>query len=146
LFRKQGYGRIVNTASATGLYGSFGQTNYSAAKLGMVAFTETLAKEGAKYNILANVIAPIAASRMTATVMDPDILSRLGPEYVVPLVGYLVSDSNTDSGGIYEVGAGTVAKLRWERAKGATFRLDETFTPSAVLKKWADVENFKEPV
>jgi multifunctional beta-oxidation protein len=58
-FRKQKYGRVVNTASAAGLFGSFGQTNYSAAKLAMVGFTETLAKEGAKYNIHANVIAPI---------------------------------------------------------------------------------------
>jgi multifunctional beta-oxidation protein len=124
----------------------------------MVSFTETLAKEGAKYNIVANVIAPIAAryiptptpssddSRMTETIMDPETLSKLGPEWVVPLVGYLVHENNKDNGGIYEVGAGAVAKLRWERSKGALFRLDETFTPSAVLKKWSDIENFKEPV
>jgi multifunctional beta-oxidation protein len=61
-FRKQKYGRVINTASAAGLFGNFGQTNYSAAKLAMVGFTETLAKEGAKYNIICNVIAPIGKS------------------------------------------------------------------------------------
>jgi multifunctional beta-oxidation protein len=62
-FRKQKYGRVINTASAAGLFGNFGQTNYSAAKLAMVGFTETLAKEGIKYGILANVIAPVGKSR-----------------------------------------------------------------------------------
>jgi len=114
--------------------------------MGMVGFTETLAKEGAKYNIVANVIAPIAASRMTETIMDPETLSKLGPEWVVPLVAYLTHESHKDNGNIYEVGAGSVTKLRWERAKGALFRLDDTFTPSAVLKKWDEVQNFKEPV
>jgi multifunctional beta-oxidation protein len=61
-FRKQKYGRVINTASAAGLFGSFGQCNYSAAKLAMVGFTESLAKEGAKYNIHSNVIAPIGMS------------------------------------------------------------------------------------
>lgn len=69
VFRKQKFGRIVNTASAAGLYGNFGQANYSAAKMAMVSFSKTLAREGAKYNIHANAIAPIAASQMTATIM-----------------------------------------------------------------------------
>ncbi|KAA8650112.1 putative peroxisomal multifunctional beta-oxidation protein (MFP) [Aspergillus tanneri] len=146
-FRKQKYGRIINTASAAGLFGSFGQANYSeAAKLGQVGFTETLAKEGAKYNIIANVIAPIAASRMTATVMPPDVLENLKPDWVVPLVAALVHSSNTtESGGIYEVGGGHVAKLRWERAKGALLKTDASLTPGAIARKWNDVNDFSKP-
>lgn len=144
-FRKQKYGRIINTASAAGLFGSFGQCNYSAAKLAQVGFTETLAKEGVKYNILANVIAPIAASRMTATVMPPDVLENLRPEWVVPLVAVLVHKSNTETGSIFEVGGGHMAKLRWERAKGLLLKCDDTLTPGAILKKWDKVSDFSVP-
>lgn len=145
-FRKQKYGRVINTASAAGLFGSFGQCNYSAAKLAQVGFTETLAKEGAKYNIIANVIAPIAASRMTETVMPPDVLANLKPDWIVPLVAVLVHPSNTHtSGSIFEVGGGHIAKLRWERAKGLLLRADETYTPGAILKKWDKVSDFSEP-
>ena len=145
-FRKQKYGRVINTASAAGLFGSFGQCNYSAAKLAQVGFTETLAKEGQKYNILCNVVAPIAASRMTATVMPPDVLENLKPDWVVPLVAVLVHSSNTsETGSIFECGGGHIAKLRWERAKGALLKADDTFTPGSILKKWADVNDFSEP-
>jgi multifunctional beta-oxidation protein len=145
-FRKQKYGRVINTASAAGLFGNFGQANYSAAKLAMVGFTETLAKEGAKYNIICNVIAPVAASRMTETVMPPDVLALMKPEWVVPLVAVLVHKNNTsESGSIFEVGGGHIAKLRWERSKGLLCKCDETYTPSAVLKKWERVTDFSSP-
>ncbi|KAK8218947.1 peroxisomal hydratase-dehydrogenase-epimerase [Phyllosticta capitalensis] len=145
-FRKQKYGRVINTASSAGLFGSFGQCNYSAAKLAQVGFTETLAKEGLKYNILANVIAPIAASRMTQTVMPPDMLENLKPEWVVPLVAVLVHPSNTEeTGSIFEVGGGHVAKLRWERAKGGLLKADSSMTPGGVLAKWKDVNDFSQP-
>ena len=145
-FRKQKYGRLISTSSAAGLFGNFGQTNYSAAKLALVGFTETLAKEGLKYNILCNTIAPIAGSRLTATVMPPEILEILKPEYVVPVVANLVHSSNEDeTGQIFEIGGGHVAKIRWERAKGALLRADNSFTPGALLKKWDDVSNFSEP-
>ncbi|TAQ90250.1 hypothetical protein B7494_g1421 [Chlorociboria aeruginascens] len=142
-FRKQKYGRVINTASAAGLFGSFGQTNYSAAKLAMVGFTETLAKEGAKYNIHANVIAPIAASRMTETIMPPEILENLKPDWVVPLVAVLVHKDQEENGSIFEVGGGHVAKLRWERASGLLLKADDSYTPGAILKKWDQVNNFK---
>ena len=145
-FRKQKYGRVINTASAAGLFGNFGQANYSAAKLAMVGFTETLAKEGAKYNINANVIAPIAASRMTETVMPPDLLAVMKPEWVVPLVAVLVHKDNTsESGSIFEVGGGHIAKMRWERSSGQLLKCDESYTPSAVLKKWDQVTDFSNP-
>lgn len=141
-FRKQKYGRVINTASAAGLYGSFGQTNYSAAKLAMVGFTETLAKEGAKYNIHCNVIAPIAASRMTATVMPPEVLNALRPEFVVPLVAVLTHKDSTENGSIFEVGGGFAAKLRWERSNGLLLKADSSYTPGAILKKWDQVVDF----
>ncbi|KAF2113359.1 hypothetical protein BDV96DRAFT_496440 [Lophiotrema nucula] len=141
-FRKQKYGRLISTASAAGLFGSFGQTNYSAAKLALVGFTETLAKEGLKYNILCNVIAPIAASRMTETVMPPDVLENLKPTWVVPLVAVLTHKSSTETGSIYEAGGGHIAKLRWERAKGALLKPDDTLTPGAIIPKWKDVTNY----
>lgn len=145
-FRKQKYGRIINTTSAAGLFGSLGRCNYSAAKLALVGFTETLAKEGVKYNILCNAIAPAAASRMTASAMPPDILENLTPEWVVPLVAVLVHSSNQhETGSIFEAGGGYFAKIRWQRAKGALLKCDDTLTPGAILKKWDNVNDFSEP-
>lgn len=119
---------------------------FAAAKLSQVGFTETLAKEGYKYNIICNVIAPIAASRMTETVMPPDILENLKPDWVVPLVAVLVHPSNKhETGSIFEVGGGHIAKLRWERAKGALLKTGPSLTPGAILKKWANVGDFSEP-
>lgn len=145
-FRKQKFGRVINTASAAGLFGSFGQANYSAAKLALVGFTEVLAKEGAKYNIICNVIAPLAASRMTETVMPPEVLEQLKPQWVVPLVAVLTHKSNTnENGSIFELGGGHVAKIRWERSQGLLLKADESYTPGAVLKQWNKVTDFTNP-
>ncbi|CAG8582653.1 9321_t:CDS:2 [Paraglomus occultum] len=144
-FKKQKFGRIINTASAAGIYGNYGQANYSAAKLALVSFTRTLAIEGASANIHSNVIAPIAASRMTETVMPPDVLEALKPEFISPLVLYLCHESTQENGSLFELGAGFVAKLRWERSKGAIFKADESFTPGAIAAKWEQVTNFENP-
>jgi NAD(P)-dependent dehydrogenase (short-subunit alcohol dehydrogenase family) len=121
--RKQNYGRIVNTASPAGLYGNFGQANYSAAKLGIHGLTQTLAIEGEKRNIRVNTIAPLAATRMTEGIFPAEILDVLKPEHVVPIVAYLSHDSCLETGSIMEVAGGFVARNRWQRAGGAMMDL-----------------------
>jgi (3R)-3-hydroxyacyl-CoA dehydrogenase / 3a,7a,12a-trihydroxy-5b-cholest-24-enoyl-CoA hydratase / enoyl-CoA hydratase 2 len=140
--RDAGYGRIVMTASASGIYGNFGQANYSMAKLGLHGFAQTLALEGKKRNIVVNTIAPTAGSRMTETVMPPALVAALSPELVSPLVARLVHESNEDTGGLYEVGGGFFAKLRWERSTGKTFRLGRSVAIEDVDAGWRDITQF----
>lgn len=104
--RSQGYGRIIFTTSAAGLYGNFGQTNYSAAKLGLLGFMNTLKAEGGKYNIKVNTVAPVAATRLTEDILPPDMLEKLKPEFVAPLVLYLCSEQCPVSGNTYNAGMG----------------------------------------
>jgi multifunctional beta-oxidation protein len=101
--------------------------------MGLVGFTKTLAREGAKYGIQATVVAPLAASAMTETVMPSEMLTNLKPEFISPFVAAVTHpDGPNASGRIFEMGAGWVAEIRWERSKGAVFKTDTTFTPSAV--------------
>ncbi|MBM4381213.1 MAG: SDR family oxidoreductase, partial [Deltaproteobacteria bacterium] len=126
--RERGYGRILFTSSAAGIYGNFGQANYSAAKLGLVGLAQTLALEGEKKNIRVNAIAPIAGSRLTETVLPKEVVDALKPEYVASLVGWLCHESCEETGALFEVGGGFYGKLRWERAEGKTFKLGREIT------------------
>ena len=92
IMREQNYGRIVVTTSSSGLYGNFGQSNYGAAKLGIIGFMNTLKLEGQKNNIHVNAIAPVAATRMTENLMPPEITAKLAPRYVTPGVVFLCSE------------------------------------------------------
>lgn len=108
--REQGYGRVVNTSSNSGVLGNFGQSNYGAAKMGLVGLTRVLAAEGAKYNIKVNAIAPIARTRMTEDLLG-EAAERLRPELVAPVVAWLAHEDVPVSGEVYTVGGGRVARF-----------------------------------
>ena len=116
--KKNGYGRIIMTTSGSGLYGNFGQSNYSAAKMGVVGLMNTLKLEGANANIHVNAVAPFAASRMTADVMSPELFNQSKPEYVAALVLYLCSDQCPASGDIYIAGMGYYSRAAMITAPG----------------------------
>ena len=117
IMRQQNYGRIVVTTSSTGLYGNFGQSNYGAAKLGLVGFMNTLKLEGQKNNIHVNAISPVAATRMTENLMPPQVLEQLKPEFVTPGVVFLCSEE-APTGAVLTAGAGAFALSRIVETEG----------------------------
>ncbi|XP_032801144.1 peroxisomal multifunctional enzyme type 2 [Petromyzon marinus] len=141
--KNQKYGRIIMTSSSSGIYGNFGQANYSAAKMGLLGLSNTIAIEGQKYNVHCNTVAPTAGSRLTQSVMPQELVDALKPEFVAPLILWLCHESCQDTGNIFEVGAGWVGKLRWERSNGAILRTKgKPMTPEAVRDNWGKVCDF----
>ncbi|RJF94595.1 SDR family NAD(P)-dependent oxidoreductase [Oleomonas cavernae] len=141
--RAAGYGRIIMTTSSAGIYGNFGQANYSAMKLALLGLGNTLSHEGRAKNVNVNTIAPIAGSRLTETVMPADVVAALKPEFVSPLVAWLAHEDCSETGGLFEVGAGFMGKLRWERTLGHNFR-GRSFSPEDVAAKWEKITDFAE--
>ena len=117
IMKAQNYGRIVVTTSSSGLYGNFGQSNYGAAKLGIIGFMNTIKLEGQKNNVHINAISPVAATRMTENLMPAETLERLKPEYVTPGVVYLASEE-APTGAILAAGAGVFALARIYETEG----------------------------
>ncbi|NTY61454.1 SDR family oxidoreductase [Mycolicibacterium sphagni] len=138
-FREQGYGRIVVATSTSGLFGNFGQANYSAAKLGLVGLINSLAQEGAKYNIKANAVAPIAATRMTEDILPKEVLAKLTPEYVAPVVTYLCTEEVPDSASIFIVGGGKVQRAALFQNDGVTF--DHVPTVDDIASQWSQIDD-----
>ncbi|MDO8363583.1 MAG: SDR family oxidoreductase [Actinomycetota bacterium] len=135
IMREQGYGRIVSTSSAAGVFGNFGQTNYGAAKMGLVGFTRVLAVEGAKFNIKANAIAPLAMTRMTETILG-GLGDVLKPELVSPLVAFLAHDDCPVSGKLFSVGGGRVAEVFIAEAQGY---FNKDLSMEAVRDNWGTI-------
>ena len=139
--RSANYGRIVMTTSVAGIYGNFGQANYSAAKLGLLGLAQTLAIEGATKNIHCNTLAPTAGSRLTATVLPKEVVEGLKPEYVTPVAVYLCHESCPETGKLFEVGGGWVSQTRWEQTEGVFFRND--YSVEELQARWPDATSFE---
>jgi len=136
-FREQSYGRVVVATSTSGLFGNFGQSNYGAAKLGLVGLINTLAQEGAKYNITANALAPIAATRMTQDILPPEVFEKLTPDFVAPVVAYLCTEECADSGSVFIVGGGKVQRAALFQNDGVNF--DQPPSVQEVGAHWSEI-------
>ncbi len=136
--KQNGYGRILFTSSAAGLFGNFGQANYAAAKMGLVGLSSVVAIEGEKYDIRSNVIAPIAKTRLSEHVLGPfgDVLDI---DYVKPLVAYLVSEQCTATHEIFSVGGGKYARVFVGLGAGWHAERPEKPTPEMIRDHWQQI-------
>ncbi|MGW0036968.1 SDR family NAD(P)-dependent oxidoreductase [Gordonia sp. NPDC003376] len=135
--REQGFGRIVVATSTSGLYGNFGQANYGAAKLGLVGLINTLAIEGAKHDITANAVAPMAATRMTEDIAPADVLATLPAAFVAPVVGHLLTPECTDTASVFVVGGGTVQRV--QQFANTPVRFDGAPDAAELAARWSEI-------
>lgn len=144
--KSNGYGRIVMTTSGAGLFGNFGQSNYASAKMGLVGLTNVLKIEGEKYNVRINVLAPIAASRLTQDVMPPEFFEKMKPDFVAPAVLYMCSEQCTDSGMIINAALGYFSRSAVLTGPGAILSDGKKIpTPEEVMESWDKITSLDAP-
>ncbi len=144
--RNNGFGRIVMTTSGAGLFGNFGQSNYAAAKMGLIGLTNVLKLEGDKYNVKTNVIVPVAASRLTEDVLPPEFFEKMKPDFVTPAVLYLCSDKCTDSGMIINAALGYFSRSAVVTGPGAILSDGKKIpTPEEVMESWSRITSLENP-
>lgn len=145
--REANYGRILMVSSNAGLYGNFGQTNYSAAKMAVVGLVNTLKLEGARYNITANALAPLAATRIAEPsgifdTYDPDLVT---PDAVAAAVAWLVSEDCRDSGNVIAATAGYYSRIQVMEGTGVQVDPREPMTPERVAELWPEIVAMRNP-
>ena len=137
LMREKGYGRIVNVISASGLHGNFGQSNYSAAKMGIVGLMNTLHLEGRKYDIRVNCLAPVAATRMSEGLLPEQLVDVMDPAFVAPGLIYLAS-ANAPSKAILNAASGSYSRALVQETPGIKLSPADN-TAESVENHWADI-------
>jgi len=142
--REHGFGRIVMTTSGAGIFGNFGQSNYAAAKTGLIGLTNVIKLEGAKYNIKVNILAPVAASRLTEDVLPPAFFEKMKPDFVTPAVLYMCSEQCQDSGMIINAALGYFSRSAIVTGPGA-FLSDGAKIPAPedVMDNWGKITSLE---
>ncbi|WP_027038772.1 SDR family NAD(P)-dependent oxidoreductase [Mesorhizobium ciceri] len=144
--KEQGYGRVVMTTSGAGLYGNFGQSNYGAAKMGLIGLMNVLKLEGLRHGILVNTVSPTAATQMTAEMLSGEMAAVLKPEFVSAAVTYLSSDSCTLTGQILSSGGGHFAVARVLESRGIYVDPAADPDPDIIAERYGEISDFTAPV
>ena len=142
--KEKGFGRIVMTSSAAGLYGNHGHTNYGTAKMALIGLMNSLKEEGQRHNITVNAIAPMALTRMSESAVMPKVAPLMKPEFVTAAVAWLCAPDNTDTGHIIQAGAGYYSKIEVREAAGVLFDTETVPKPEQVRDRYTEISDMGE--